>query len=108
MLQPALATLSDPIRRRILELLREQPRTAGDIAARFSVTWPAISRHLRLLKEAGLIAERRTRRQRIYTLRPDALLPVLDWVSTLAGTSGIPPASPPAPPIVTMGRQDFS
>jgi DNA-binding transcriptional ArsR family regulator len=54
-LQSGLASLSDPIRRSILELLRDQPRSAGAIATRFPVSWPAVSRHLRVLKQAGLI-----------------------------------------------------
>ena len=108
-LQPELATLADPIRRAILDMLRVAPRNAGEIAAQFPVSWPAISRHLRLLKEARLIEERRTRRNRIYALRREALLPVLAWVSALArDPSGSLPAPDPDPIRPIVGRQDFS
>lgn len=105
-LQPELAALADPIRRDILTMLRTAPRSAGEIAAQFPVSWPAISRHLRLLREARLIDERRTRRQRIYALHREALLPALEWLSALAGEVSARPMPVPAPP--AMGRQDFS
>lgn len=106
-LQSGLASLSDPTRRTILQLLRDQPRSAGAIAAQFPVSWPAISRHLRLLKQAGLVEERRVQRQRIYALKRDALRPVVVWVNELAGELRvIPPAAPPER--VVVGRQDFS
>lgn len=66
---PFLA-LADPRRRRILDLLRGGELTAGDIAGRFDVSWPAISRHLRVLKAAGLVRERREGRERRYSLDP--------------------------------------
>jgi DNA-binding transcriptional ArsR family regulator len=107
-LQLELATLADPIRREILDMLRVAPRGAGEIAGRFPVTWPAISRHLRLLKEARLIEVRRTQRHRIYALRREALLPVLAWLSALAkDQSGTLPVPPPDP-VRALGRQDFS
>ncbi len=62
------SALADPRRRRILELLRRGERSAGDIAARFDVSWPAISRHLRVLRASGLVRERRTGRERMYAL----------------------------------------
>jgi DNA-binding transcriptional ArsR family regulator len=69
---PFLA-LADPRRRRILDLLRGGELTAGDIAGRFDVSWPAISRHLRVLKAAGLVRERREGRERRYSLDPARL-----------------------------------
>jgi DNA-binding transcriptional ArsR family regulator len=106
-LQSGLASLSDPIRRSILELLRDQPRSAGAIATQFPVSWPAVSRHLRVLKQAGLIEERRVQRQRIYSLKRDALRPVAAWVNELAGELRvITPAAPPER--VVVGRQAFS
>lgn len=107
-IQPELATLADPIRREILDMLRVASRSAGEIAAQFPVSWPAISRHLRLLREAHLIEERRSRRQRIYALRREALLPVLAWVTALAKdqTGSIPTPAPD--PVRALGRQDFS
>ena len=108
-LQPELATLADPIRREILDMLRVAPRNAGEIAAQFPVSWPAISRHLRLLKQARLIEERRTRRHRTYALRREALLPVLAWLSALVrDQSGTLPVPSPDPVRPIVGRQDFS
>lgn len=62
--------LSDPRRRAILELLRQGSVTAGRIAEEFSVSRPAISRHLRVLREAGLVCEERDGRRWIYRLSP--------------------------------------
>jgi DNA-binding transcriptional ArsR family regulator len=108
-LQPELATLADPTRRAILDMLRVAPRNAGEIAAQFPVSWPAISRHLRLLKQARLIEERRTQRHRTYALRREALLPVLAWLTALAqDQAGSLPAPGPDPVRPIVGRQDFS
>lgn len=69
----ALRALADPGRRRILSLVRSEERTAGEIAAELPVTWPAVSQHLRVLKGAGLIAERRAGTRRYYRARPEGL-----------------------------------
>lgn len=72
--------LADPTRRAILDLLAVQERTAGDVADRFDVSRPAISRHLKVLLDAGLV-ERRTEAQwRIYSLNPEALKEVDRWM----------------------------
>lgn len=76
------AAVADGRRREILELLRDGERSAGEIAASFDVSWPAISRHLRLLKEAELVHERRAGRERLYTLNRTRLKKVLgSWVA---------------------------
>jgi DNA-binding transcriptional ArsR family regulator len=78
-----LAALADPTRRRIVELLRERPRRAGELAAEFAVTGPAVSRHLRVLRRSGLIEERgidADARVRIYHLRPEPLVGLRAWV----------------------------
>jgi DNA-binding transcriptional ArsR family regulator len=82
MAKPALifAALADPTRRSILESLRGGGELAGVIAARFDISWPAISRHLRILKSAGLIWETRAGRSRYYEINPQALSPVLAWL----------------------------
>lgn len=54
----------------------DQERSAGDIAARFDVSWPAVSQNLRILREAGLISERRDGTKRFYRAEPDALGPL--------------------------------
>lgn len=64
----AFAALADPRRRAILDLLAEGERSAGDLAGEFDISWPAVSQHLRVLREAGLVRERRSGRQRIYAL----------------------------------------
>lgn len=72
--------LADDTRRQILDLLRVEERSAGQIAERFEMSRPAISRHLRKLTEAGLV-ERRTEAQwRIYRLNPEALREVDRWM----------------------------
>jgi DNA-binding transcriptional ArsR family regulator len=65
--------LADPIRREILRMLRDQPMNAGNIAGAFSVSRPAISRHLRVLREAGLVSDELVGRERAYRLTLDSL-----------------------------------
>jgi DNA-binding transcriptional ArsR family regulator len=76
----ALAALSDSTRRQIVELLAERERSAGEIAAEFSVSRPAVSRHLRVLREHGLVQARSERQQRIYSLDPGPLAELDDWL----------------------------
>jgi DNA-binding transcriptional ArsR family regulator len=72
-MENALRALSDPGRRRILTLVRDEEHSAGEIAAEFTVSWPAVSQHLRVLKEAGLVTERREGTRRLYRARPEGL-----------------------------------
>jgi DNA-binding transcriptional ArsR family regulator len=72
-METALRALSDPGRRRILTLVRDEEHSAGEIAAEFTVSWPAVSQHLRVLKEAGLLTERREGTRRLYRARPEGL-----------------------------------
>ena len=72
-MEAALRALADPGRRRILTLVRSEERTAGEIASELPVTWPAVSQHLRVLKGAGLITERREGTRRYYRARPEGL-----------------------------------
>lgn len=65
--------LADPIRRGILRMLRDQPVTAGAIAGAFDVSRPAVSRHLRVLREAGLVRDEQRGRERLYRLDLSAL-----------------------------------
>jgi DNA-binding transcriptional ArsR family regulator len=73
------AALADPTRAEIVELLAGGDHTAGDIAARFPVSGPAISRHLRVLRHAGVIAYRREAQSRVYRLEPKALDEAEAW-----------------------------
>ena len=77
----ALQALSDPTRRRIVELLADGERTAGDLAAQFPVTRPAVSRHLRVLRETGLVRARGEAQRRVYSLDPAPLAELDDWLS---------------------------
>ncbi len=73
----ALKALADPRRRRILRLVRGRELPAGEIAAQFELSRPAISQHLRVLKEAGLLQERRVATSRLYSAREDVLRRVI-------------------------------
>jgi len=72
-MEAALKAFSEPRRRAILALVWDAERAAGDIAARFDVTHAAISQHLRVLKEAGLVSERRDGRRRLYSARKESV-----------------------------------
>jgi DNA-binding transcriptional ArsR family regulator len=72
-MEAALRAIAEPRRRQILELVRERELSAGAIASQFDVTRPAISQHLGVLKEAGLVDERRNGTQRLYRARPQGL-----------------------------------
>src|SRR5215470_14751871 len=72
--------LSDPTRRAVLDLLRAGSQAAGSIAQSFPVSRPAISKHLRLLRRAHLVEERRQGRHRLYSLNPEPLKAVDSWL----------------------------
>lgn len=76
----AFSALADPTRRAVLDLLRAGTRPAGDIARAFPVSRPAISKHLRILRRAHLVEERREGRHRIYQLNPEPLKAVDSWL----------------------------
>jgi DNA-binding transcriptional ArsR family regulator len=71
--EAALKAIAAPRRRRILSLVRDGELSAGEIAAQFDVTRPAVSQHLNVLKEAGLVSERRNGTRRLYRARPEGL-----------------------------------
>lgn len=77
----AFAAIADPTRRSILDLLRRHERSAGDIAAHFPVSRPAIARHVRQLRDAGLVRERRDATMRFYSIDASALREVDAWLS---------------------------
>jgi DNA-binding transcriptional ArsR family regulator len=77
------AALADPVRRQVVKMLQERPRRAGEIAAAFDVSGPAISKHLRVLRRSRLIAETgdaNDARIRIYALQPQAFDELDDWM----------------------------
>jgi DNA-binding transcriptional ArsR family regulator len=71
--------LGDPTRRRIFELLQGGPRAVGELAGELPVSRPAVSQHLRVLKDAGLVTERRDGTRRIYRVDPNGLGEVRDY-----------------------------
>ena len=77
----AFAALADPTRRRIVELLAQRDYAAGDLARRFDMTPPAVSQHLRLLRDAGLVRMRREAQRRIYALEPGGLAELDAWLA---------------------------
>ncbi|RZS81546.1 ArsR/SmtB family transcription factor [Pigmentiphaga kullae] len=79
-------TLADPTRRALFEhLCRDGEQTVVALTARAGVSQPAVSKHLRLLKQAGLVLDRHEGRQTHYSARRRALVPLLDWTSQMAG-----------------------
>jgi DNA-binding transcriptional ArsR family regulator len=72
--------IADPTRRALLDMLRQRELPALQLAEPFSLTQPAISQHLKVLRQAGLVRERREGRQRIYSLQPRPLREISDWV----------------------------
>lgn len=80
MLQETIFALGDPTRREIIKLLRRGGRTAGQIAERFDLSPPAISRHLRILCEAELIESERHGKFLLYRLRTEPLGDLADWL----------------------------
>jgi DNA-binding transcriptional ArsR family regulator len=84
-----MKALADPTRRGILAMLGEAPRTATQIHDAFPIAGPAVSRHLRVLRESGLVSERRIPedgRVRVYALEPQPLRDLAGWLEALAGT----------------------
>lgn len=82
--------LADPTRRRVLQLLRERPRTAGELAAAFPVSKPTMSAHFAVLQEAGLIAAERNGRTILYRLRMSVLEEALmGFVHSLDGSKRV-------------------
>jgi ArsR family transcriptional regulator len=79
----AFRALADPTRREILRLLREGPKSSGEIAERFPTSWPTVSRHLAVLRDAGLILSERNGQQIVYELNTtvfqDLVEQVIEW-----------------------------
>jgi DNA-binding transcriptional ArsR family regulator len=77
-----MAALADPTRRAVLERLRKGPRSVGEVANGLPVTRPAVSQHLRVLKEAGLVTERRAGTRRLYSVNGDGLAELRDYLES--------------------------
>ena len=76
-----LQALADPSRRTVLGILRERPATAGELAGALPIARPGVSRHLRVLREAGLVDVHQEAQRRIYSLRPEPLVEVDEWLA---------------------------
>ena len=81
--EPVFRAIADPTRRRILGMLAAGEQPAGALQAPFAMSQPAFSQHLRVLREAGLVTERRVGRRRLYRVTPEPLGLVTDWVGKL-------------------------
>ena len=81
-MEAALKAIAEPRRRQILELVRDRELAAGEIAAHFDVTRPAVSQHLTVLKEAGLVHERRNGTRRLYSVRPEGFADVKSFLES--------------------------
>ena len=79
-MEAALRAIAAPTRRQILTLVRDGELSAGEIASHFDVTRPAVSQHLNVLKEAGLVSERRNGTRRLYRARPEGLAELKDFL----------------------------
>ena len=79
-MEAALKAIAAPHRRQILSLVRDDELSAGEIAKNFDVTRPAVSQHLNVLKEAGLVSERRNGTRRLYRARPAGLVPLKQFL----------------------------
>ena len=77
----ALEALAEPTRRRIVELLVEGERSAGELAAHFQTSRPGVSRHLRVLRELGVVRARVEHQRRLYSLDPAPLAELDDWLA---------------------------
>ena len=78
--QDALLALADPTRRRVFEELRRGPKSVGRIAARMPVSRPAVSQHLGVLKQAGLVVDRAEGTRRVYRIDPAGLAEIRNWL----------------------------
>jgi DNA-binding transcriptional ArsR family regulator len=83
--ETALRAIAEPNRRRILELVADGERSAGEIAAEFSITRPAVSQHLTVLKGAGLVTERREGTKRLYSVRREGFEDLRAFLETFWG-----------------------
>jgi DNA-binding transcriptional ArsR family regulator len=77
-----LQALADPSRRALLEILRDHPASAGELAEALPIARPGVSRHLRVMRDAGLVEVRQDAQRRIYSLRPEAFMELDEWLES--------------------------
>jgi DNA-binding transcriptional ArsR family regulator len=80
-MEAALRALADESRRTMLESLSHGPATAGDLAALLPIARPGVSRHLRVLRDAGLVEVRQEAQRRVYSIRPEPLAEIDEWLA---------------------------
>lgn len=80
-----LQALAEPSRKAILDLLRDGERPVGELVARLRLSQPAVSKHLRVLKEAGMVESRVDAQRRLYRIRPEPLEELDDWLASYRG-----------------------
>ncbi len=78
---PAFEVLAEPSRRRILDLLRDDERSVGELVDRLPLSQPGVSRHLRVLRDAGLVNVRREAQKRLYAVNPEPLAEIDAWLA---------------------------
>jgi DNA-binding transcriptional ArsR family regulator len=78
----ALEVLAEPRRLQILDLLRDGEQPVGDLVNRLGISQPAVSKHLRVLKDAGLVEARTDAQRRLYRIRPEPLVELDEWLAT--------------------------
>jgi DNA-binding transcriptional ArsR family regulator len=100
----AYRALGDPTRREILRLLREGDLPAGELARHFEISWPSVSRHLKVLEGAGLVSSRRRGGNIIYSLQTSVLEDIVTEIADMAGI-GRPPTAARAASRVRRRRQ---
>jgi DNA-binding transcriptional ArsR family regulator len=83
----AFAAVADPARREVMSTLARGDLTAGEVAALFPISRPGVSRHLRVLREAGLVRDELVGRRRVYRLDLNGMAPVMAWLTTLSGSA---------------------
>jgi DNA-binding transcriptional ArsR family regulator len=87
MLQDTIRALSDPVRRKVLELLRGGPKSVGEILSDLDITGATLSHHLKILKQAGLVSDTRQGNSLIYELNTSVMEDVMDWLAGFLGIS---------------------
>jgi DNA-binding transcriptional ArsR family regulator len=107
-----LIALADTTRCRIIEILRDGPQPVHVLTASFAISRPAISRHLRVLKTAGLISEKKQGRENRYALHPARLAPIGRWLADMQGSAtpvvqSIPQEPPAAKPRKTLPQSQM-
>ncbi len=84
--QQVYTAIADPTRRHIIAMLARQPTAVKELADRFEISRPAVSKHLRVLKDARLVTETKRGRQRIYATNPEPLQEVQQWIRSFWGS----------------------